>query len=947
MDSVMCSEEAIKMKTGNTNMERTCASSMRLRRTRPLRETDRLEHRRDRSDWDADTRCDQTKRPRPLCRLVTIFSPRCSLLAFLFAASLQINFARQGDRVPGVFHVNKRVMGHSHVIETMGNVSMGMGAAASAILSGAGGAAAAASAQQHQMAAHQQAHAAQQAQMASQMNAMAAMAGMPGMNMTPAAIQAMMSAFPMGPMGAMGSMGMPPSMHQALASPPAPTSSTMGGSAAGSRQTALTSLLRGENQDAMADAVSITEQPNVISAGCDQLKSSLTCITARRAINKELSESLWTRSLIFCFACVCLFAGVELLRAFRECDAQLFNGYSSHAGLYDEPSIKSSLQLVEAVSKLIAARVENKAASARVIVSGCGTSGRIGWNVCSMLNSVLAKLNHPELFYYMQAGGDRGLVLSESDLPEDDAERGRRELQKAMEGQEQVVFIGISSGLSAPYVAGQVDYALDLQATIKAPASMHVALIGFTPPSRARDVAIERWDSTAPAGATVHTFKQVVRRMEQMSSGVAAGIKKSKSDASSSAAASGSAGNPNVTLLTPIVGPEFVTGSTRLKAASATTILLESIFATAFAKSFVPAVALTSGVALGAGGENVRAAYLSCLQQFESVFRQTYLQIQSLAPVLDMAAASLAPAPKDSAAGRLLYVSFSASAGRMALVDSSEINDTFGNGFEAVRSFMVGGMRKGVRDPESLDAKAPAANGAAAASSSSAAASAAAGKTVFNVSLSDFKLLVPSLTAKDTVVVLLDAEAEVTNSPAKGTEDQGWTVAQDMELMQLAKARGAKVALIQLVSPPLLSQKNKSPVAAVMTKLLSDGVFDTAVRVPFNTQGVLSQVDRESSLLGFSWKLILNALSTGAHIQNGFVLGNRMVNLSVTNLKLYNRAIALITELTQVTPEVAEKQLLRAIYQTDVITEEMRTAKVSDDWLCTAESGCGSTAERV
>ena len=410
--------------------------------------------------------------------------------------------------------------------------------------------------------------------------------------------------------------------------------------------------------------------------------------------------------------------GVELLRAFRECDAQLFNGFSSHAGLYDEPSIKSALQLVDAASKLIAARAENKAAKARVIISGCGTSGRIAWNVCSMLRRVRAKLNFPELFYYLQAGGDRGLVLSESDLPEDDAERGRRDLQKALEGQEQVVYIGISSGLSAPYVAGQVDYALDLLASNKAPASMHVALIGFTPASRARDVAIERWDSTAPAGSAVHTFKQVVRRMEQISSGGATGasattgIKKSKSDAaaaaSSSSAAAASAGNANVTLLTPIVGPEFVTGSTRLKAASATTVLLESIFATAFAKASVPAVTLTSGVALEAAGGDVRAAYLSCLQQFESVFRQTYLQIQSLAPVLDLASVSLAPAPKQGESGRLLYVSFSASAGRMALVDSSEINDTFGNGFEAVRSFMVGGMRRGVRERESLDAKAPA-----------------------------------------------------------------------------------------------------------------------------------------------------------------------------------------------------------------------------------------------
>ncbi len=43
----------------------------------------------------------------------------------------------------------------------------------------------------------------------------------------------------------------------------------------------------------------------------------------------------------------------------------------------------------------------------------------------------------------------------------------------------------------------------------------------------------------------------------------------------------------------------------------------------------------------------------------------------------------------------------------------------------------------------------------------------------------------------------------------------------------------------------------------------------------------------EDLLAGFALKLILNAISTGANILKGRVFGNRMINLTVANDKVY------------------------------------------------------------
>ena len=70
-------------------------------------------------------------------------------------------------------------------------------------------------------------------------------------------------------------------------------------------------------------------------------------------------------------------------------------------------------------------------------------------------------------------------MLLSDELPEDDPGLGKRDLQSIIAGREHVLFIGITCGLSAPYVAGQLDWALTQP-------NIHSVALGFNPIEFAR-----------------------------------------------------------------------------------------------------------------------------------------------------------------------------------------------------------------------------------------------------------------------------------------------------------------------------------------------------------------------------------------------------------------------------------------------------------------------------
>ncbi len=76
-------------------------------------------------------------------------------------------------------------------------------------------------------------------------------------------------------------------------------------------------------------------------------------------------------------------------------------------------------------------------------------------------------------------------------------------------------------------------------------------------------------------------------------------------------------------------------------------------------------------------------------------------------------------------------------------------------------------------------------------------------------------------------------------------------------------------------------------------------------------------------------KLILNAISTCAFINLGCVYGNRMVNLTVSNDKLFSRAVSIVASITSARPAEAQHALLRSLYDRDGSTDDLQQLPVA------------------
>ncbi len=94
-----------------------------------------------------------------------------------------------------------------------------------------------------------------------------------------------------------------------------------------------------------------------------------------------------------------------------------------------------------------------------VVLSGCGTSGRLAFFIARKFNKLLHKMGRSSssssLFRYLNAGGDKSIIIPQEGK-EDDAVTGANQLRSIAESYSRVLYIGITCGISAPYVLGQV-----------------------------------------------------------------------------------------------------------------------------------------------------------------------------------------------------------------------------------------------------------------------------------------------------------------------------------------------------------------------------------------------------------------------------------------------------------------------------------------------------------
>lgn len=175
----------------------------------------------------------------------------------------------------------------------------------------------------------------------------------------------------------------------------------------------------------------------------------------------------------------------DIVRILRQCDSQIFSGWKHFQSIYDEETIFAMEKVVEKAAEVL----QQNEQSGAIVLSGCGTSGRIAFFVAQKFSKLAKEQGISASYEYLIAGGDIAPFMSQ-EAPEDDWWKGQEDLAQVSSNKSRVLYIGITCGLSAPYVAGQLDYCMNH------PDTFIPVLLGFNPVSQARRNVIEGWSKS-------------------------------------------------------------------------------------------------------------------------------------------------------------------------------------------------------------------------------------------------------------------------------------------------------------------------------------------------------------------------------------------------------------------------------------------------------------------
>ncbi|XP_072017451.1 glucokinase regulatory protein-like [Amphiura filiformis] len=471
-----------------------------------------------------------------------------------------------------------------------------------------------------------------------------------------------------------------------------------------------------------------------------------------------------------------------------------------------------------------------------IVLSGCGTSGRLAFFIARSFNAALKKLNKSPCVEYLIAGGDRALFTSQ-EAPEDRHDVGMQALVEVCANRQwkHVLFVGITCGLSAPYVAGQLDHCID-----------HLdyftpVVLGFNPINLARDNPIEGWDKT---------FRQTATRMQQLQT------------------------EGRAFVLNPVVGPEAITGSSRMKGGSATKILLELIFWTGLMQA-------TEKQSPAEGGLGLLKLYQRVL---DTVRQHSHVSTECI----KLTGKSL------NSGGHVYYIA-SNNLGVLAIIDASECPPTYGATHEDVRGFIMGGYGmygNSEGDISTLGEE-------------------------YQISTDHFKnSILPRLKANDTVIFLLNE----TNDEMDGLATSVTQQCPDVTTIGL-----------QFIQPTQMQSQDSQNVFHYFAKISLpwDDILEDIKCTGITSWSEPHAIQAAQFAVEMTVKWTLNSISTGAHIMKGKVYKNFMVDLKLSNSKLFHRGIGIVQRFAKCSHEVARLSILRALYGTDDITQEVNDAPVS------------------
>jgi N-acetylmuramic acid 6-phosphate (MurNAc-6-P) etherase len=261
--------------------------------------------------------------------------------------------------------------------------------------------------------------------------------------------------------------------------------------------------------------------------------------------------------------------------------------------------------------------------------------------------------------------------------------------------------------------------------------------------------------------------------------------------------------------------------------------------------------------------------------------------------------------------GRIVYLGVG-TAGILGLIDASECNPTYGSLFNDVRGFLHGGWdtlanKEGAK-PE-LTSPMQMRRDRYQATGKELREQVRLGIEAFEA---DF---LPTMTPADLVVALYLEEPR-----CDGTAQPPPAASLRMVADALRRARDAGARVAHVVVCEGGASNSEGAAWEELVKVAPEGVV-VALPTLALVAGRSSACPSPSYLGELATKLVCNAITVGAHVRKGTIYRNRMINLMLTNAKLFHRACGIVADVTGVKPDIARRSVLRAIYSFDYPTD--------------------------
>ena len=500
----------------------------------------------------------------------------------------------------------------------------------------------------------------------------------------------------------------------------------------------------------------------------------------------------------------------------------------------------------------------------RLVLSGCGTSGRLGFLCSQTVNEYVSQRtgrDGEKICEYVIAGDDYALVNSvESveDKPPVGVQKLRDVIYQDSARPVKIVFIGITCGLSAPFVAGQLDYCMNAGD----PNVLACGIIGFN--------TVEMTRKTNSVNERGQSFLDLMMEMKER--------ERAEPD--------------KYFILNPLIGPEPVTGSSRMKSGSATKIMLDMVTTTAFHLVFDSAD----------DGQEERSS-LQLQHEMLDLYEQAMSQVV-YEPESKRLLGQLIDAGRDSLASRHLggsinYLCDSVRLGLLCCVDASECVPTYGAAKRDIRGF--------------VSASAPGrylVNQDAAPDKAWSGFVRTCSSTWSQHILEDAHLAEEFKSKHCTLVIIDDQPMESLPTDLPDTRT----------VLSSLKSRGSEAQVFRINLAGKNGQERKE------NTLVLSNLASVLTNAEERVGAYFAQCLQELVL-----KLLINAISTGSHVLIGKTFKNIMIDVKVSNIKLYWRAVGIIGRFGATSSKTeCEDLLLRSIYRVDTVSQEIREKTIEE-----------------